>query len=179
MIINALTNTLVTSTYLILARVFGNGEVYSPRGWTITMIIYSVIFTIMLLVCYFGTYERASDVETKQDGKTEQKVSLKRSFGSLITNKYWLICIGTIVLGSLLQIGGFVSGADVQSASAVSMITNIFVWVPFIFAAFAAVILLFYNLDKLYPSIVADLKEGKYAPGVVADNIQINEKESI
>ena len=28
------------------------------------------------------------------------------------------------------------------------------------------VMLLFYTLDKIYPRIEADLKEGKYAPGV-------------
>ena len=307
MIINALTNTVVNATYLGILRAFGGGEVYSPRGWTLTMLLFAVVSAAMTLIGFFGTRERASssDADTEQE-KSKPKVSVGRSVKALLTNRYWIICIvvmlvvfilsallassniyfaqfvlndvnqqpimtialslslipaaiisialmgkfgkrnmmlvgliffalssllpllglnalmstismalkgvglglasaptysivldaltygewkngfsnmglgnaansfsgklgtslGTIILGGLLEVSGFVSGASVQPESAVTMIGNIFIWVPFIFAVICIVVLLFYNLDKFYPQVVADLKEGKYAPGV-------------
>jgi len=73
--------------------------------------------------------------------------------------------LGTIMLGGLLEAAGFISGASVQSETAVSMITSIFIWVPFAFAAVCVLVLAFYDLDKFYPQVEADLKAGKYAPG--------------
>ena len=306
MIMNALTNAVVNATYLQLARVFGGGDVYSDRGWTITMLIFSVSFAVMILVCYFGTRERASHI-VQEPKKKKSSVSLGKSVKALITNKYWVICIvsmlvvyilsallaqsmvyfaqfvlgdvdqqailtiimalsmipaaiisiilmgrfgkrnmmlfgmglfavssllpliqmnglfsifsmalkgvglgfasapcsslvldamtygewkngfstmglgnaansfsgkmgtslGTVLLGALLSASGFVSASDVQPDSAVEMIKAIFVWVPFVFATLCVIVLTFYDLDKKYSGIETDLKEGKYAPGVV------------
>lgn len=308
MIMNALTNTLVTGTYLKLSRLFGGGEVYSARGWALTMTVFAVSFAAMLLICYFVTVERASHVQQEDTGKAKNKAGLSRSVKALVTNKYWIICLlsmlvvyilsallaqsmvyfaqfvlndvdqqailtiamslamipaaiisialmskfgkrnmmlvgmalfsicsllplvqmntalctismamkgvglglaaapcsslvldamtygewkngfstmglgnaansfagkmgtslGTVLLGALLSVSGFISASDVQPDSAVEMIKFIFVWVPFIVAALCVVVLAFYDLDKQYPKIEADLKAGKYAPGVEA-----------
>ena len=318
MVMNAITNTVVTGTYLILARTFGDGEVYSRQGWSVTMLIYAVIFFVMLMICFFGTKERMTDSETTAKKRRGSNVSVGKSVLSLVKNRYWLICIisimavyilsallaqsmvyfaqfvlmdvdqqaaltismslamipaailsiflmtkygkrnmmcsgmfifaaasllpildmnavvcavsmsikgaglglaaapcsslvldaltygewkngfsnmglgnaaysfsmklgtslGTVLLGVLLESSGFISGADVQPDSAVSMIKTIFIWVPFIFAAVTAVILLFYDLDKIYPRIAADLKEGRYAPGVQANGKTENPEDS-
>ena len=301
MIMNAITNTVVNATYLKLTRLFGGGDVYSARGWLFMMILFAVVYSVMILICYLGTTERASNVEMEEDNIV--KVGIGKSVKALITNKYWWICIvtmlvvfilsaltassmvyfaqfvlgdvdlqavltiamnlsmipaaivsiflmgksgkrnmmiiglsifaissllpliqmntalctismalkgiglglgaapcsslvldaltygewkngfstmglgnaansfsmkmgtslGTVVLGLLLEVSGFISGANIQPASAITMIENIFIWVPFVFAAISVVVLAFYNLDKIYPKIEADLKEGKYA----------------
>ena len=306
MVMNAITNAVVNATYLKMTRAFGGGDVYSPRGWTLTMIVYAVSVTIMVLICYLATRERASDIEEKTDTDKAQEPGIGKSVKSLVTNKYWLICIvavltvyilsallsnsmvyfaqfvlgnvdyqagltismslalipaavisivlmgkfgkrnmmlvgmsifslasllpllsmspamctvsmaikgaglglaaspcsslvldaltygewkngfsnmglgnaantfsakmgtslGTIMLGGLLEAAGFISGASVQSETAISMITSIFVWVPFAFAAICVLVLAFYDLDKFYPQVEADLKAGKYAPGI-------------
>lgn len=300
MIMNALTNTVVNAAYLQLARLFGGGNVYSARGWTLMMVLFAAVYSVMILICYFGTTERASNIKSEEH---KADVGIGRSIKALVTNRYWWICIitmlivftlsaltassmvyfaqfvlgnvdlqavlsiamslamipaaiastflmgktgkrnmmiiglgifaiasllpllqmsaplcsismalkgiglglgaapcsslvldaltygewkngfstmglgnaansfsmkmgtsfGTIVLGVLLEMSGFISGADVQPGSAVTMIENIFVWVPFVFAAISVAVLAFYNLDKTYPAIEADLKAGKYA----------------
>ena len=74
--------------------------------------------------------------------------------------------LGTIFLGWIMNFTGFVSGAAVQISSAVNGLFVMHVWVPAVFTLIGLVAICFYDLDKIYPSIVADLKEGKYAPGV-------------
>lgn len=41
-----------------------------------------------------------------------------------------------------------------------------FIWLPAIFSLISLVAALIYDLDKIYPRIAADLKEGKYAPEI-------------
>lgn len=75
--------------------------------------------------------------------------------------------LGTIVLGWVMNVSGYAVGAAVQSASALNGIRVMFIWMPAIFSLVSAVAAWLYDLDKIYPKIAADLKEGKYAPGVV------------
>lgn len=77
---------------------------------------------------------------------------------------------GTIVLGWVMTGTGFVTGATVQSASAQSGLSFMFIWLPAIFSIISLSAAVIYDLDKIYPQIAADLKEGKYAPGVEGEN---------
>ena len=76
--------------------------------------------------------------------------------------------LGTVLIGALLEVSGFVAGAAAQSAGTISMVSTIYIWVPAIFSVISTVCLFFYDLDKFYPQIEADIKEGKFAPGVEA-----------
>lgn len=76
--------------------------------------------------------------------------------------------LGTIVLGWIMSISGYVAGAATQTSSALTGLRVMFIWMPVIFSAISAVAAWLYDLDKIYPKIAADLKEGKYAPGVTA-----------
>ena len=76
--------------------------------------------------------------------------------------------LGTIVLGWIMSISGYVAGAAVQTPSALTGLRVMFIWMPVIFSAISAIAAWLYDLDKIYPKIAADLKEGKYAPGVTA-----------
>lgn len=73
---------------------------------------------------------------------------------------------GTIVLGWVMTGTGFVTGAAAQSASAQGGLSFMFIWLPAIFSLISLVAALIYDLDKIYPRIAADLKEGKYAPEI-------------
>lgn len=70
--------------------------------------------------------------------------------------------IGTAALGWILGAGGFDAEAAVQSAASLNAITMAFVWVPLIMTAICAVSLFFFDLDKKYDQVVADLMAGKH-----------------
>lgn len=71
--------------------------------------------------------------------------------------------LGTAVLGWVLQLGGFVSDAATQSASAVSSITFMFAIFPTIVCAAILVLSFIYDLDgEKYTKIEAAIKEGKF-----------------
>jgi len=76
--------------------------------------------------------------------------------------------IGTIVLGWVLDSTGYVPNAAAQSASAIMGFRTMFIFLPAVMIAIAVFAASRYDLDKIYPQIEADLKEGKYAEGVTA-----------
>lgn len=70
--------------------------------------------------------------------------------------------LGTVILGWSLQIGGYVSEAATQSASAVRAITFMYAIFPAILCAGMFVLGLIYDLDGAkYSKIEQDIKEGK------------------
>lgn len=69
--------------------------------------------------------------------------------------------IGAIV-GGLLSVSGYVSsttGSAVQPQSALDMITYMFIWGPIILWIISLIVLVFYKLDKTYPTIIKELRE--------------------
>jgi GPH family glycoside/pentoside/hexuronide:cation symporter len=67
--------------------------------------------------------------------------------------------LGGAVLGAILGIGGYIGGQATQSASAIFAMKICFAYAPIITAVITAILLYFYDLDKIYPKIVAELKE--------------------
>ena len=67
-----------------------------------------------------------------------------------------LRCTGS---GIILEIGGYVGEAAVQSSSALFSIRLCFVWIPIVVFIACFVILRFYNLDKKFDGIIRDLHE--------------------
>lgn len=74
--------------------------------------------------------------------------------------------IGTILMGAIMSATGYVAAAKTQTASALAGFKAIYIWIPIVVEIIAIVSLLLYDLDKKYDAIAADLKEGRYAPGV-------------
>jgi len=70
--------------------------------------------------------------------------------------------IGTAVLGWILSAGGFDASLAVQSKAAMSSISMAFVWIPAVSVLIATIGLLFYDLDKKYDQVIADLAVGKH-----------------
>lgn len=68
--------------------------------------------------------------------------------------------LGSMILAAVLAAGHYMSGADaVQPTTALHAITIGFIWIPFVGYALSAVALLFNNIDKLEPQMVADLEK--------------------
>lgn len=92
--------------------------------------------------------------EWKTGYRTEGLVNSACSFGYKIGNG-----IGSALLGLILEIGGYVGTASVQTASAISAIRLCFAWIPIGVFAACFIILRFYHLDDEFEQIIEDLKE--------------------
>lgn len=86
--------------------------------------------------------------------RTEGLVNSACSFGYKIGNG-----IGSALLGLILEMGGYIGEASVQTASALSSIRLCFVWIP-IGVYFAGLLIMrFYHLDKEFAGIIEDLQK--------------------
>lgn len=92
--------------------------------------------------------------EWKTGVRTEGLVNSACSFGYKIGNG-----IGSALLGLILEMGGYIGEASVQTASALSSIRLCFVWIP-IGVYFAGLLIMrFYHLDKEFAGIIEDLQK--------------------
>lgn len=65
--------------------------------------------------------------------------------------------IGTALLGFYLSMSGY--DANPSGITSIHAITNCFVYIPIVFAVVLAVLYLLYDLDKKYPTIIAELQK--------------------
>lgn len=70
--------------------------------------------------------------------------------------------IGTAALGWILSVGKFNATLAEQSSAAITAIGVSFAWIPAITMFIGVVCIFFYDLDKKYDKVVADLDAGKY-----------------
>lgn len=70
--------------------------------------------------------------------------------------------LGTAALGWVLAAGGFDAAKTAQAATALTAITTSFAWIPAVTSALCVVCMLFFDLDKHYDKVVADLAAGKH-----------------
>ena len=94
--------------------------------------------------------------EWKTGYRTEGLVNSACSFGWKIGNG-----LGSALLGLILEIGGYVGTAAVQSAEALEAIEFSFIWVPVRVYVSGLVIMYFFKLDKEFPQIIKDLENRK------------------
>lgn len=64
---------------------------------------------------------------------------------------------------ALLAAGGFDAAATVQTATAQTAITAMYIWVPVIMNIGSIITMSFYDLDKIYPQIIQDLAKRRVA----------------
>ncbi|WP_110648966.1 MFS transporter [Salinicola peritrichatus] len=65
--------------------------------------------------------------------------------------------LGTALLGWILAFGGYVGGGGEQSDAALFAIQALFIYLPMGLCVLLIALMLFYDLDKRYPAIVAEL----------------------
>ena len=69
--------------------------------------------------------------------------------------------LGSALIGWGLAASGYLGGQETQTAEAVSMISNLFIWVPTLVSVLMAALLYFFKLDKQYPQILEELRAMK------------------
>lgn len=69
------------------------------------------------------------------------------------------MAVASSIGAALLVWGGFDASAAVQTASANTAITAMYIWVPVFMSVASLVTMHFYNLDKIYPDIIKELEE--------------------
>lgn len=126
-------------------------------GSTMVMIVISSIIRGIGNACGGATmWAMVSDTidygEWKTGYRTEGLVNSACSFGYKIGNG-----VGSALLGLILDIGGYVGEAAVQTASALTSIRICFVWIPVAVYVICLIIMMFWHLDKEFAGIIADL----------------------
>ncbi len=69
------------------------------------------------------------------------------------------MAIASSIGAALLQFGGFDAALAVQTTTAQSYITAMYIWVPIVMNIASIITMAFYNLDKIYPQIIKELDE--------------------
>lgn len=90
--------------------------------------------------------------EWKTGYRTEGLVNSACSFGYKIGNG-----VGSALLGIIIELGGYVGEASVQTSSALLSIRLCFIWIPILVFAICFIILRFYHLDTEFDGIIKDL----------------------
>lgn len=70
--------------------------------------------------------------------------------------------VGTAALGWILGAGGFDAKLAQQSAGALDAINWSFAWIPFVMVVIVVICMAFFDLDKKYDKVIADLEQGKH-----------------
>ena len=90
--------------------------------------------------------------EWKTGYRTEGFVNSACSFGYKIGNG-----VGSALLGIIIELGGYVGEASVQTSSALLSIRLCFIWIPILVFVICFIILRFYHLDTKFDGIIKDL----------------------
>ena len=75
------------------------------------------------------------------------------------------VLIGSGICPIILGLAGYNGELEVQSASAMSVISSVYLWLPLIFALIIFIVMLFYRMNRTnYNRIVNDLNNGIFHP---------------
>ncbi|MGN0404227.1 MAG: MFS transporter [Bariatricus sp.] len=88
----ATAGTMTINTVVMkMTTVFGGGDAYSQKGWTMTISVLMIVFVILNMFMFFVCKERV--VEQSSDENKKEKVSFVKGLACLVKNKYWLIMV--------------------------------------------------------------------------------------
>jgi GPH family glycoside/pentoside/hexuronide:cation symporter len=101
MICAVLSGVIASSATMPVVNALGGG----PEAWRLVSGVYAGFMTAMILVAGFLTKERygAADLAA---GRAEEKVPLKVALKALVTNKYWALMTGCLLLFYIVQNAG-------------------------------------------------------------------------
>lgn len=107
--------------------------------------LYSCLFAVVGDVVEYSEWKDG----VREEGLTYSVTSFGMKFGT---------GLGTAALGWILALGNYDGAALVQSASAITAIKSLFLYLPLVITVIVCIIwLLFMGIDKLYPTIKRDL----------------------
>lgn len=127
-------------------------------SWVFATTVIRAIGTVPLNAFVFGML---CDVIEFGQWKTHVRQESYIVSASSMGAKFGMGLAGAAI-GGLLQFSGYISsttGSAIQPDGALNMISTLFIWGPVILWAIAAAVLLIYKLDKIYPSIMDELKD--------------------
>ena len=112
MLLSIICNTVMATTILKIAQYFGGGDSFSQKGWTAMVIIYGIIIAVTTLIGFLFTNERVTmaNMELEAKGREETteaeqpaqaKIGFWKSIKALLTNKYFLIFVISMVMVTL------------------------------------------------------------------------------
>ena len=94
---------IIVNSAIPMVEYFGDGNPNSPRGWQMTMVVYSVIATILFWLTFALTKERVQP-------PPEQKAALKEDVRNLFRNRPWVVlCVVGISALTYANIRGTVA----------------------------------------------------------------------
>ena len=78
------------------------------------------------------------------------------------------VLLGSGLCPIILGMAGYDGAKEVQSTSAMNVISGVYLWLPLIFSAIILVVMLFYRLNQSnYNRIVSELNNGVFHPHAV------------
>lgn len=115
--------------------------------------LWACVFPMIADSAEFGQWK----THVRQDGMIFSAASVGSKLGG---------GLASAGIGLLMDSVGYDGTLAAQSPEAMDMIYNICMYAPIIFSAIIVVLCLLYKLDKIYPQVIADLKE-RDAQGVL------------
>lgn len=135
MISNTIFTVGVTNFFLKLCKVYGDGNAYTQKGFTLTILTYLTIYAVSAIFAFLLTRERINNVmvsgedtaelaeEKQQKQNKSDVVPMKTALKTLVTNKYWILCI-VLCLGFYLLMS-YASSATIYFAQYIMKDINI------------------------------------------------------
>jgi|SRR5690625_4575328 len=110
-----------------------------------------------------GLFALVADVVDYGEWKTGERID-----GLIYSATSFGMKVGTglagAMIGWVLAFGGYDATVATQSASAITAIKALYIYIPLGLYVIGTIVLLFTNLDKIYPTIKRDLEERKNNP---------------
>lgn len=147
-------NSLIVGILLMIA-----GRIMVGFAGTSLALIYggSAIFALGCSTSWVGTpmlYDTIEYGEWKNEVRQDGMIVSAQSFGQKVGT-----ALGNAVCGWGLTLAGYVGTASSQTESALSGISVVYIWIPIVLMVINIVLMLFYNLDKEYPTIAQELNK--------------------
>ena len=128
-----------------------------PKSLTVLVVstVVNTIGTAPISICVFAMLgDTAAYGEWKTGVKNEALVFSATTFSEKVGN-----ALGGALIAFILSFGGFISGQAIQSESAIATMKICMIGAPIVIAIILIVLLYFYKLDKIYPTVMKELEE--------------------
>lgn len=91
----ATAGTMTVNTIVLkMTAFFGDGDKYSQKGWTITVVFLMIAFVIINMFMFFNCKERVIDTAGDDEAEKEPKIPFMQQLKGMFRNKYWLMMVG-------------------------------------------------------------------------------------
>lgn len=141
----------------VIAVLGGLIMLIDPKSLTVLVVstVVNTIGTAPISICVFAMLgDTAAYGEWKTGVKNEALVFSATTFSEKVGN-----ALGGALIAFILSFGGFISGQAIQSESAIATMKICMIGAPILIAIILIVLLYFYKLDKIYPTVMKELEE--------------------